>query len=71
MLHHLGVSAFATHAVVDRRSVVKVDDDVPADVAALLAGFGAQHRKMAKELYLSNPLFASCLDEVDELSRDR
>jgi alcohol dehydrogenase len=34
--HHLGVSAFATHAVVDVRSVVAVDDDVPADVAALL-----------------------------------
>ena len=27
--HHLGVSAFATHAVVDRRSVVAVEDDVP------------------------------------------
>lgn len=34
--HHLGVSAFATHAVVDRRSVVRVDDDIPADVAAVL-----------------------------------
>jgi len=34
--HHLGVSAFATHAVVHRTSVVPVDDDVPADVAALL-----------------------------------
>lgn len=36
VLHHLGVSAFATHAVVDRRSVVPVDDDVPPNVAALL-----------------------------------
>jgi alcohol dehydrogenase len=34
--HHLGVSGFATHAVVDRRSVVKVDADVPPRVAALL-----------------------------------
>lgn len=34
--HHLGVSAFATHAVVDARSVVAVDDDVPPDVAAVL-----------------------------------
>jgi alcohol dehydrogenase len=34
--HHLGVSAFATHAVVNRHSVVRVDDDVPADVAAVL-----------------------------------
>jgi Zn-dependent alcohol dehydrogenase len=34
--HHLGVSAFATHAVVSATSVVPVPDDVPADVAALL-----------------------------------
>ncbi|MGY4100646.1 zinc-binding dehydrogenase [Nocardia sp. R16R-3T] len=34
--HHLGVSAFATHAVVDRRSVVPVDADVPPEVAAVL-----------------------------------
>lgn len=34
--HHLGVSGFATHAVVDRRSVVAVEDDVPPPVAALL-----------------------------------
>ena len=34
--HHLGVSAFADHAVVSRRSVVRVEPDVPADVAALL-----------------------------------
>jgi alcohol dehydrogenase len=34
--HHLGASAFATHAVVDRRSIVPVADDVPPEVAALL-----------------------------------
>ena len=34
--HHLGVSGFATHAVVDARSLVRVDDDVPPAVAALL-----------------------------------
>ncbi|MBB2924294.1 alcohol dehydrogenase catalytic domain-containing protein [Cellulomonas cellasea] len=34
--HHLGVSAFASHAVVSRTSVVRVDPDVPAEVAALL-----------------------------------
>lgn len=34
--HHLGVSGFATHAVVNRRSVVAVDDDVPPAVAAVL-----------------------------------
>jgi alcohol dehydrogenase len=34
--HHLGASAFATHAVLDRRSVVPVPDSVPPEVAALL-----------------------------------
>lgn len=34
--HHLGVSAFATHAVLDRRSVVPVGADVPPKVAAVL-----------------------------------
>jgi alcohol dehydrogenase len=36
ILHHLGVSGFATHAVVNRLSVVPVPSDVPAQVAALL-----------------------------------
>ncbi|MEV8040394.1 alcohol dehydrogenase catalytic domain-containing protein [Arthrobacter sp. NPDC080082] len=34
--HHLGVSGFASHAVVDRASAVPVDDDIPADIAAVL-----------------------------------
>ncbi|MDJ1371396.1 alcohol dehydrogenase catalytic domain-containing protein [Gulosibacter molinativorax] len=34
--HHLGVSAFATHAIVSRRSIVPVGDDVPPNVAAVL-----------------------------------
>jgi alcohol dehydrogenase len=34
--HHLGVSGFATYAVVDRRSVVPVPADVPPAVASLL-----------------------------------
>jgi alcohol dehydrogenase len=34
--HHLGVSGFATHAVVHRASVVPVPSDVPPAVAALL-----------------------------------
>ena len=36
VFHHLGVSGFATHAVVNRASVVPVDRDVPPPVAALL-----------------------------------
>jgi len=44
--HHLGVSAFATQAVVDRRSLVKIDADIPPETAALfgcavLTGVGA------------------------------
>ena len=36
LFHHLGVSAFATHAVVDYRSVVQVSLEVPSSIAALL-----------------------------------
>lgn len=36
VFHHLGVSGFATHAVVNRASVVPVPPDVPPEVAALL-----------------------------------
>lgn len=34
--HHLGVSGFATHAVVNAKSVVPVHDDIPAEIAAVL-----------------------------------
>jgi alcohol dehydrogenase len=44
--HHLGVSAFADYAVVSRRSLVKIDRELPLDEAALfgcavLTGVGA------------------------------
>ena len=44
--HHLGISAFATHAVVDQRSAVKIDADIAPEIAALfgcavLTGVGA------------------------------
>ena len=44
--HHLGCSAFATHAVVSRRSLVRIDPDLPLVEAALfgcavLTGVGA------------------------------
>ena len=44
--HHLGVSAFADHIVVSAQSAVKVDDQLPFEVAALfgcavLTGVGA------------------------------
>ena len=46
VLHHLGVSAFATHAVVNQASVVKIGSDVPPEAAAplgcaVLTGGGA------------------------------
>ncbi|SDH61246.1 Zinc-binding dehydrogenase [Leifsonia sp. 98AMF] len=36
VFHHLGVSGFASHAVIDRRSMVPVDDDIPPQIAAVL-----------------------------------
>ena len=44
--HHLGVSAFADYAVIDRRSAIKIDGDIPPEIAALfgcavLTGVGA------------------------------
>jgi alcohol dehydrogenase len=44
--HHLGVSAFASHAVVDARSAVKIPADIEPEIAALfgcavLTGVGA------------------------------
>jgi alcohol dehydrogenase len=44
--HHLGVSAFADHATVSRRSLVKIDKELPLEEAALfgcavLTGVGA------------------------------
>jgi alcohol dehydrogenase len=36
VFHHIGVSGFATYAVVNRLSVVPIARDVPPDVAALL-----------------------------------
>ena len=46
LYHHMGCSAFADHAVVSRRSAIKVDPDLPLEEAALfgcavLTGVGA------------------------------
>ena len=42
--------------------------DAPDATSAvwLLSGFGSQHRKMAKQLYLENPVFRKHVDRVDE-----
>lgn len=46
LLHHVGVSSFANYATVSRRSLVKIDPELPLDVAgligcAVLTGAGA------------------------------
>lgn len=46
ILHHLGCSAFSTHAVVSERSLVRIDKELPLEEAALfgcavLTGVGA------------------------------
>ena len=42
--------------------------DAPDATSAvwLLSGFGSQHRKMVKQLYLENPVFRKHVDRVDE-----
>ncbi|MEC3955770.1 polyketide synthase Pks13 [Nocardia sp. CDC153] len=46
--------------------------DSPAPLGALwvMAGFGAQHRKMGKQLYTENSIFRKAVDQVDELVVD-
>ncbi|MBH0779008.1 polyketide synthase Pks13 [Nocardia bovistercoris] len=46
--------------------------DAPAVKAPIwvLSGFGAQHRKMGKQLYAENSIFRRAVDEVDELVQD-
>ncbi|MRH86131.1 acyltransferase domain-containing protein [Nocardia sp. SYP-A9097] len=46
--------------------------DSPAAKGALwvMAGFGAQHRKMGKQLYTENTIFRRTVDEVDEYVQD-
>ena len=47
--------------------------DAPDATSAvwLLSGFGSQHRKMAKQLYLENPVFRKHVDRVDEYDTAR
>ncbi|MFI9537520.1 polyketide synthase Pks13 [Nocardia fusca] len=46
--------------------------DAPAALGPMwvMAGFGAQHRKMGKQLYQENAIFRRTVDEVDELVQD-
>ena len=53
-----------------RPGVFSVDGPVTTGPVWVLAGFGAQHRKMGKSLYLRNPVFAEWIDRVDALIQD-
>lgn len=53
-----------------RPGVLSADAPAAKGAVWVLSGFGAQHRKMAKQLYLSNPVFAKAVDQVDELIMD-
>ena len=51
-------------------NVFSADGPVTNGPVWVLAGFGAQHRKMAKTLYLRNDTFAEWFNKVDALVQD-
>ncbi|MGE2837227.1 polyketide synthase Pks13 [Mycobacterium sp. SMC-4] len=51
-------------------TVIAADGPVTNGPVWVLAGFGAQHRKMAKSLYLRNETFAEWINKVDSLIQD-
>ncbi|CRZ17552.1 polyketide synthase Pks13 [Mycolicibacterium neworleansense] len=51
-------------------SVISADGPVTNGPVWVLAGFGAQHRKMGKELYLREPVFAEWINKVDAYIQD-
>ena len=53
-----------------RPNVFSADGPVTNGPVWVLAGFGAQHRKMGKSLYLRNPVFAEWIEKVDALVQD-
>ncbi|WP_370462779.1 polyketide synthase Pks13 [Mycobacterium sp. Marseille-P9652] len=53
-----------------RPGVFSTDGPVTSGPVWVLAGFGAQHRKMGKSLYLRNPVFAEWIEKVDALVQD-
>ena len=50
--------------------VLSADGPVTNGPVWVLAGFGAQHRKMAKSLYLRDEVFAEWINKVDSLVQD-
>ncbi|GBG40878.1 polyketide synthase [Mycobacterium montefiorense] len=53
-----------------RPGVFSVDGPVTNGPVWVLAGFGAQHRKMGKSLYLRDAVFAEWIEKVDALVQD-
>jgi polyketide synthase 13 len=53
-----------------RPNVFSVDGPVTSGPVWAMAGFGAQHRKMGKNLYLRNEVFAEWIEKVDALVQD-
>ncbi len=51
-------------------NVYSADGPVTNGPVWVLAGFGAQHRKMAKSLYLRDEVFADWINKVDALIQD-
>ncbi|WP_046319342.1 polyketide synthase Pks13 [Mycobacterium sp. UM_Kg1] len=51
-------------------NVYSADGPVTNGPVWVMAGFGAQHRKMGKNLYLRNPVFAEWIEKVDALVQD-
>ncbi|OBY33327.1 polyketide synthase Pks13 [Mycolicibacter kumamotonensis] len=51
-------------------NIYSADGPVTNGPVWVLAGFGAQHRKMGKELYLRDPIFAEWIEKVDALIQD-
>lgn len=51
-------------------NIYSADGPVTNGPVWVLAGFGAQHRKMGKELYLRDPIFAEWIGRVDALIQD-
>ena len=53
-----------------RPNVFSADGPVTNGPVWAMAGFGAQHRKMGKSLYLRNEVFAEWIEKVDALIQD-
>jgi polyketide synthase 13 len=53
-----------------RPNAFSVDGPVSNGPVWVLAGFGAQHRKMGKSLYLRDDVFAEWIEKVDALVQD-